>query len=1055
MRQFHWVQRVLVWRGQFLRREMLESCARLACAVILLVAVLLWLDRAFILTAVARGIFLALAAAALGAAAARFAAGLLRFDEGVFLDELATVYPLLSRHLRPAWELRDATPEGVSAELITAHCKQTEELVRTLAPRPAFPWTPSFWVRRGALGAFLAALTLTGFDRDSWQRALAPWRDKSLESVLELAPGDAAVDWGRSVEIRARWRTAAALRASELRLELREKGPWRAREWDKTLRDGGSFAIAEIKAPLEYRVRLRDRITRVYRLTPHPPPELTGLTAAVTTLKGRAVAALLPETPLSVLRGSWVSITGKPNGPLAKSYLKLSGRNAAIAFKELSSGELRAGFQALEDGTFQFELESSDGRREAHPLTYSFKAALDKPPEIEWLSPHDALQASPRDTLPIAYAARDDVGLTLVHFIVRPPGAPEMRRPLEVFSDRPLEYIGDYSWELAGLPLGVPIQFQLMASDSARAPQSTLSTVLTVELVDFEAGHAAMEKLWLKSLKSLETMAAREEALVDKLSRREVAGLEDQLAALPEGWRQTSAELSSLAEAMGRDVYSNPGIERQTRALASELSRMGSQPLTSANAEARAGRWEEAQKQHGRLSRELRKAERLMREGLELQAYQDFHSQTARMTQAAAEIESALDRMAGAKPGTAPSGEDARRLSRALEKLHQQMAELAAAVASLPPPPAGGGAAKSRKIFTVPMGEAQEVASLLAKAIAEGDYAFAAKLADALSERLSAVQKTLGEAARAASSRPQAPGSERLEKAKALWEDVLAEQSRDLETTQRLEQKKLSKHLEEQKKLLEDLAREQAVLISSAAAAGPQGFPADVLADMRKVHNELSARRLRDSIGLLRGISTRLRGRWESFAQAEDRIRAALEQFPQDPPQGSPDHESQAASKNQSSTRKKTGELQNSLEEISRDVATLPAGALQRCESAQIQQGLAEESLTKGDTAGALRHQEEALSLLEKGMGEMGQAVSGQHGVEEGMGEPFGQAPGSVRERQGSGPSGTHTGPVPLPTAKDYRPPVEMREELERSLREKRPASHDRVIKEYFKRIAQ
>jgi hypothetical protein len=44
---------------------------------------------------------------------------------------------------------------------------------------------------------------------------------------------------------------------------------------------------------------------------------------------------------------------------------------------------------------------------------------------------------------------------------------------------------------------------------------------------------------------------------------------------------------------------------------------------------------------------------------------------------------------------------------------------------------------------------------------------------------------------------------------------------------------------------------------------------------------------------------------------------------------------------------------------------------------------------------------------------------------------------------------------VPLPSAQDYRPAPEIRKELEKSLREPRPANFDGVIKEYFKRIAQ
>lgn len=1055
MKLHPWEKRVIGWKEQFLLRDLLEAGSRLIAVAVLAAAALLWIDRALILTAVARGALLAISAVGLSAAVGRSASVLRRFDWGRFFTELAVELPPLRHHIRAAWELRNEAPEGVSAELIEAHCRQTSVLVMSLPEQAVFPWKPSSLVRKCALGALLAASTFPFFTADAWRRVFIPWSEVPLESVLEMMPGDLAADWGSSVELRARWRTAAGVTGGEdLRLELRESGPWKVREWDKMMRDGGSWTIAELKAPLEYRARLRDRTTRTFRLIPRPAPELTDVTARIVTLAGRAEQALVPEVPLAALRGSWVSVSGKPNGPMAKAALKLSYQTAELPLNTLPSGELQAGFQAVEDGNFHFLLETPDGRRDDSPLSYSLKVVADKPPEIEILSPLGSLQASPRDVLSVAYSARDDAGLRGTSLLIRAPGVTEVRRPLEVFADRRKEHIGDFSWDLSGLPLGVALELRLKAEDSARVPQTALSAPLMVELVDFESAHAAMERLWVKSLKSLGELAAREEALEGQLAQGGVEGLEDLLSSLPEDWRRTAGELSELSQSMEKDVYANPGIERQTRALASELSALGQKPLSAANAEARAGRWEEARQRHGKLSRELRKAERLMREQMELQAYQDFHSQTARLSQAGAEIESALDKMASAKPGSKPSPEDSARLAGALDRLQRQMSELARAVASLPPP-SGNAQEKSRKTVTVPMGEAQEVADMLAKAIAEGDYAFAAKLANALSERLAAVQKSLGEAARAAASPQESPDSARLEAAKNLWEETLADQARDAELTQALEQQKLGDLLEEQKKLLASLAAEQAALISSAAVAGPRGFPAEALSDMRRVHQELTSRRLRDSLGLLKTISARLRGSWEPFALAEDRIRSSLESFPQTPAQGKPDAQSQAAAKSQSRTRKKAGDLQTALEAISQDVATLPPGTLERLESARTQQGMAEEALSRGETASALKHQEEALTLLESGMGDMSQAVSGQQGVEQGMGEPFGRQPGSVRSMSGSGSMGMQTGPVPVPSAKDYRPPFELREELERSLREKRPAAYDRVIKEYFKRVAQ
>jgi len=52
------------------------------------------------------------------------------------------------------------------------------------------------------------------------------------------------------------------------------------------------------------------------------------------------------------------------------------------------------------------------------------------------------------------------------------------------------------------------------------------------------------------------------------------------------------------------------------------------------------------------------------------------------------------------------------------------------------------------------------------------------------------------------------------------------------------------------------------------------------------------------------------------------------------------------------------------------------------------------------------------------------------------------------------GSTGARYERVRLPSADEYRPPRELREELQRSLQEPRPAAHDGAIKEYFKRLA-
>jgi len=352
----------------------------------------------------------------------------------------------------------------------------------------------------------------------------------------------------------------------------------------------------------------------------------------------------------------------------------------------------------------------------------------------------------------------------------------------------------------------------------------------------------------------------------------------------------------------------------------------------------------------------------------------------------------------------------------------------------------------------LPLGSASQAAEELRAALAAGDYERAARLARELSELLARVQRAIGEAASGAGAAALGEAASRLEKARGLWSEVLEEQSRVLEETQRLEEGRLSLLLEAQRELLARLEAREALLLSSAAA-GALPLPAEALSGMKAAQGEFAARRVVNAEAQLGGVVARLRAESarhpqepaaEWFAAAQEDILRLLRKGPSPPILPGP--ESAAAAKAQAACRAKTAELGRELEGVA---ALLPEGILERLAGAQGEQASAEGALEGGDSQRALGHEEKALSLLEQCGRGISDSAARQKGVEAGLSQPF--APAAVRV---VGPVGSRLGAVPLPSAKDYRPPRELREELERSLRERRPEAFDRIVKEYFKRIS-
>ncbi|OGR82681.1 MAG: hypothetical protein A3J74_01680 [Elusimicrobia bacterium RIFCSPHIGHO2_02_FULL_57_9] len=1056
------------WKSEFFRLSVLDGLIRLLFGAAALAILILWADHLFSLPQFERWL---LFAAYWGALAAGIHIWLLvpwlTFDWGKILDAAAHEFPQLKDYLRPAWELSRGNQDRYTSErLKQAHRERTEALLDDLPKRPVFPLRLSAAAGRLGALALLAALTLPWLKASpSWERVAAPWRDMPLEKFLRVSPGDAVLDWGKAAAITVAWTepSVVARDRRELKLWLKGPGGWASARWDNNSGSMAGFTVSQLTSALPYYVSWRDLRSRTYSLTPAALPQLDSITA---TLHGPNPVAIPLNSvePLSLRSGLWVTFKGRPNQPLAQALLRVmpaASPISAIPLKALPSGDYEAGLLVREDAGLRFELQSADGRRDPSPVLYALRALADQPPVIELLSPVIALQASPADTIPIIYRARDDAGLSRLTLLLR-SRAGEREIPLQRFTGR-LEFLGDHPLELAALGHG-KIEFRLKAYDNAASAQSGVSQKGSIEIVDFESAHAQMENLWRKTQDRLKSLGDKQERARSLSAAQKSQELEAEQAGLAEAWKESVGLLSELSSSMERDVYANPGLSQQARELAEDLEQSRRRGLPSALASGSAGDFKEAEKMHAGLSSQVKKAARLLDEGRRLQDLQDFYTQASRMSQNADAMQSALDAMANKEGGKASSPGAMGKLSSALSRLQQQMQSLQKAIEALPQVDAQSAEAMARKTYTLALDAARQSADALSRALSQGDLAQALRQADQLSQELAQIQKALAQAAAGEEASGMArQAAERMEKAQALWSEVVGDQSQALEKTQKLGERHLGRKLQAQKELLAELSREQGVLIDTAASRGPW-FPGNALAEMRAVKAEFDARQVRDSDKWLRSISASLRflgaiqpseaSGYEWFALGEDKIRGKLEQGPAVMDE-TPGEESAAAARGQGDIRRKTGRLQGVLESIAAQLAPLPRAILQKVEGAQGEQAEAERALQKGDSSRARTHQENTLSLLNQGNREMSQLAGGQKNIQAALGRPFGRRATGVRTMGSGGMYGTQIGLVELPSAKDYLPPKEIRQELEKSLQENRPGSYDGIIKEYFKRIAQ
>ncbi|MDD5656566.1 MAG: hypothetical protein PHF00_04855, partial [Elusimicrobia bacterium] len=261
-------ERTRAWRRQRSWLLLREGAARLLCAGLCALTVLLWLDAVFLLSRPARE--------ALGAAAVlAFAAGWVfvlrrpwRTDAWpAVIEAAAAEHPSLRPYLGSAWDLSRARPRHASRRLAQAHLEATEALLAGLPPRPVFRWVPSRPLRLLAVLGLAGALSWPWLGRASWERVLTPWRDVALERFVVLEPGDCVWTAGQPAAITARLVAGGGpAAAGDVQLWLKASDSWRRAAWERREERRAVLSVPAVVEPLWYRATWRGLASRSYRL---------------------------------------------------------------------------------------------------------------------------------------------------------------------------------------------------------------------------------------------------------------------------------------------------------------------------------------------------------------------------------------------------------------------------------------------------------------------------------------------------------------------------------------------------------------------------------------------------------------------------------------------------------------------------------------------------------------------------------------------------------------------------------------------------------------------
>ena len=1043
--------RARAWRAERRKAMILETAALSAGGAVSFFGAAALLDR---FVALPRGARLTgLAAWAVWQAwvlVARLAGPWRRFDWPQVFAAAAREWPSSGPLLASAWALRAGPASaGTSEELRAEHLARADRAAADLPAGGLFAWTPSRGTRRLAVAAAAAlAANAAWGERASWARVLSPWRDAALDGWVDVAPGDARLDWGAPALVRVKPTASAAVagvRAGALVLETRgADGAWRALSWTDAKDGEDDWKTEALTAPIEYRVRWRDLLGRAFRLEPVAPPRWSRATALVRDSRGEKSFVLGEEAAVRARRGDWVELAGESEAPLSAASLRLSG--AAPSAMRRDGNVWKGGFTAESDATLSFDLIATDGRRDPLPPAYALTVAADAPPTAELLSPQVPLVASPQDKVLVTWAARDDSAVTRAALVVRTDGR-ERVLPLDVPSPPRAEALGDYSWELSAFAPGTRAEFWIEAWDDASPPQVGRSEKGSVEIVDAEADHAAALAARDAADAAVESAAARAEAARDAAKRGDLAASTEQTQGLRRDWSAARKALEDWAKRSASDPRGDPGLAEEAQRASEEFARAGEEGVPAAEKALAAKDADGAAREQGALAEQARGVQQSMRESAKVQAEQDFADKMQRSGESG-------DRMAEAAGKLAARGKDGTVTPAELEKLENALAEveknletLRKAVQALPeisPEQASG------QTQELPLDAARQAAGELRRALESGDVAGAAKAAKRLAERLKTLAKTLDEASRRAAAAHGRQGSEAASRVQQAWREAEEAQTRAAEAARKVETARQEVTLRSQRELLSKVSEDFDRVLSSRAASGAAPT-LDVDGVLQEARRRLQGGDASSASQLMNIAASRPSA--GAFSSALSELASRLQQGP-----GAPAPDAAAASgaaASQSAALERARALSGEVKTATRSLGYLSGRVARRVDDAISEEDASRAALGRGESGEGLKHAEAALAILQEGGQDADSASSAAGGAASSMGVGGGAPGGGMMGRAAPrGTSGSSMARVRLPSADEYRPPRELREELERSLQEPRPAADDSAIKEYFKRLA-
>jgi hypothetical protein len=830
------------------------------------------------------------------------------------------------------------------------------------------------------------------------------------------------------------------------------------------------------------------------------PKTLSGTGGEISAPKGTEVR--LRTRADRLVESAEIAIEGSTaQQPLSEALPTGEGREARAVKTyrlEVKNGrELSGGFALQDGGAYRFRF--THGKKtvvEGPPLPIVVEP--DAFPEIRITSPALEIEVDAKARVRIEWNASDDVGLSELALVTKPPESEERRAVPRSFGGARRES-GTLDLDLAPFRLaeGERLLYWLEVTDGdavsgpKRAASATHAVKVYSEAEHRRAALARAQALWEELVRLLADRLDFFDGSPAWTAERvlEAQALDGRIRGLHEGMRAAAHELRleraaprELPAALANVAGALKPLEQNLSALRATLARMlrfqqpGASPLLARVADL-----------DGQLDRELEKDALYLEELFDKHRADDLLRVAKDLAARRRDLASLVEkyRQAPTEQGKKELLAEVARMKTRMQEMMRRMAELAKGINDEHMNREALAELASSKDA---LGGLDEVEKMLSRGDVEGAMKALDQLGNTMQQMLASLERTAG-----------MPGQKNTELMKDMLafkkqlEEVQGEQEQVAGETERVKgdyRRKLAdkvKQLEATAKKLQDMAAEARKEIAKAEkgvtfrSEDDYAQSRDRLADLEKALEardfdaalETSRRmlppmqRFAAGLGDDAAISERyrqlqskdprdLREAQRHAAGALDparKVKDALEQMFPDPRSvlgEREQHKLGELAQRQGELERKAGEVRQKLSELAQKAPVFPPQAQEMLGGSQGHMRRAQGELALGNPQRGHGEQRQALDDLarfKRGLEEM--AKNSQRGGGGGFPFPFGEEPGG-REGEGADPSAEK---VEIPGADAYKVPDEFRKDLLEAMKQGAPEAYKGEVQRYYEEL--